>query len=446
MITSDRRNFIKKTAGFAAGTAIVTSFPLACQSRRKSPNEIINIALIGVRGRGWSALMSHLKVPNVECIALCDVDSNVMNERAAEFEKLNGKKPDLYSDFRKLLERKDLDAVIIATPDHWHTLPAIYAMQADKDVYVEKPLANSIEECLLLEKASKRYKSVVQVGQQQRSGQHWNDAADYIRSGALGRISNVKAFLNYGHSRELTKMPDSDPPQGVDYDFWLGPARKKPFNPRRFHGSWRHFWDYGGGNMTDWGVHLIDMVLMFMDVGAPNSVVSSGGKFTFPNSAAETPDNQVAVYEFDNFVMTWEHTMGIGYWPYDKHHGVVLYGENGMLIIDRGGWEVRPNSDYDRDTKTSTDRIEAVPHQPNKSASGDLHAKNFIDCVRSREKPVCDLSIGVNVAINAHLGNIAYRLGKKVQWDRQNNVFINDPESEALSKAHYRDPWSLPKI
>lgn len=198
--------------------------------------------------------------------------------------------------------------------------------------------------------------------------------------------------------------------------------------------------------MTDWGVHLIDMVLLFMDVGAPNSVMSAGGKFTFPDSAMETPDNQIAVYEFDNFIMTWEHTQGIGYWPYGKQHGVAIQAENGLLLIDRGGWEVRPNQDYSQEKKENVNRMEPVPHQEPKGDSRDLHALNFVNCIKTREKPVCDISIGVNTAINAHFGNIAYRLGKKVNWDHDKKEFINDPEANQLAKAKYRKPWELPKL
>jgi len=448
MILPDRRKFLKQSAGFAAtiGLANVPFSSLYAHRKNVAANDKVSIGLIGLRGVNWANLRSHLKIDGVECAALCDIDQTILNDRAADLEKMTGKKADLYGDFRKMLERNDLDAILVGTPDHWHTLAAIYAMESGKDVYVEKPLANSIEECLLLEKAVQRYNRVVQVGQQQRSGQHWNDARDFVQSGKLGRVSNIKAFLNYGDRNELVKLPDSPVPEGVDYEMWLGPAPKKPFNKNRFHGTWRYFWDYGGGIMTDWGVHLIDMVLLFMNVGAPNSVMSVGGKFTFPDSAMETPDNQIAVYEFDDFVMTWEHTQGIGYWPYGMQHGVAVQAENGLLLIDRNGWEVKPNQDYSQEKKENISRMDPVAHQDPQGNSRDLHALNFINCIKSREKPACDISIGVNTAINAHFGNIAYRLGKKVNWDHQKKEFINDPEANQLAKAHYRKPWELPKL
>jgi predicted dehydrogenase len=445
---TDRRTFIKNSAGLAASIG-VTGIPfsaLYAKRRQVAPSDKVNIGLMGVRGVNWANLNSHLRVEGVECVALCDIDQTVLNNRAADLEKITGKKADLYSDFRKMLERKDIDAILVGTPDHWHTLGTIYAMESGKDVYVEKPLANSIEECLLLEKAVVRYNRIVQVGQQQRSEPHWNDARDFIQSGKMGRISNIKAFLNYGDRQELPKVADGPIPEGVDYDMWLGPAPQRSFNQTRFHGTWRYFWDYGGGIMTDWGVHLIDMVLMFMNVGAPNAVMSSGGKFTYPDSAMETPDNQIALYEFDNFIMTWEHTQGIGYWPYGRHHGVAVLGENGLLLIDRQGWEVRPNQDFDKAKNENVNRMEPVDLQLPKGNSRDLHAQNFIDCIKSRQKPACDITIGVNTAINAHLGNISYRLGKKVYWDVEKKEFKNDPQANELAKARYRKPWELPKL
>ena len=445
----ERRNFIRGAAGLALAGAAVSA--AACRTREDSgaavpPSDSVSIAVIGLRNIGWHNLLAHLKVPGVVCLALCDVDRSLLETRAAELEKISGRRPDIYGDFRKMLERRDLDAVIIGTPDHWHTLMTIYAMEAGIDVYVEKPLANSIEECMVLEKAAARYQRVVQVGQQQRSEPHWNTAAGLIRSGELGRVANVKAFLNYGHSRELAPQPDSAPPEGVDYDLWLGPAPLRPFNPNRFHGSWRYFWDYGGGIMTDWGVHLIDMVLMFMDVSTPASVLSTGGKFTFPASAMEAPDNQVAVYRFGDFIMSWEHTMGIGFWPYEKHHGVVVYGEKGMLLIDRDGFELRSNASSEAESGILRYKTSPLPRQRGQGDGRGAHAANFIHCVRSREKPACDMAIGINVAINAHLGNIAYRLGRSVAWDSRTRTFPADTEAAAMMKANYREPWKLPVL
>jgi predicted dehydrogenase len=234
-------------------------------------------------------------------------------------------------------------------------------------------------------------------------------------------------------------------PAGVDYDMWLGPAPKKPFNPNRFHFTFRWYWDYAGGLMTDWGVHMLDMVLFGMKAGAPNKVVAAGGKFAFPNDAMQTPDTLSAVYEFDDFLMTWEHTIGLGRGPYDRPHGVAFNGSNGTLVVDRSGWEVIPEYDPEN-RKMRSYKITPIPVQRAQGDDRDLHAINFVDCIKSRNTPICDIKNGANVAINAHLGNIAYRLGKKINFNKQSLTFENDQEATQLAMASYRKPWELPKV
>jgi predicted dehydrogenase len=291
--------------------------------------------------------------------------------------------------------------------------------------------------------AQKKYNRIVQVGQQQRSGIHWQNAINYVHSGQLGRIRMVKAWSYVDWKGSVPIVPDEPVPAGVDYDMWLGPAQKHAFNRNRFHFTFRWFWDYAGGLMTDWGVHMLDMVLFGAKAGGPKSVVAAGGKYAFPNDAMETPDMMSAVYEFDDFLMSWEHTIGIGLGPYGRKHGVAFIGSNGTLVADRNGWEVMS----ERDPKDSTKlKMEPVAFQKQVSDDRVLHTANFIDCVKTRKTPICDIENGANVAINAHLGNIAYRLGRKVYWDKKTNTFINDAQANELIKAHYRLPWELPKI
>ena len=438
----NRRNFIKKTTAATALTGL--SSPLWA-GNWKGANDRVNVALIGCKGVGWANLKSHLKVPDLKIYALCDVDQNILDSRSEELSGMVDYKFKQFNDYRKLLDKKDLDAVIIATPDHWHALNMIHACEAEKDVYVEKPLSNSIEECKTMVKAAQRYNRVVQVGQQQRSGKHWQEGISFVHSGKLGRIRNVKAWAWLDWKGEVPKLPNEPVPEGVDYEMWLGPAPKVPFNQNRFHFTWRWFWDYAGGLMTDWGVHMLDMVLFGMQAGAPNSVAASGGKYAFPDDAMQTPDTLTAVYEFDDFLMSWEHTIGLGRGPYDRPHGVAFNGSNGTLVVDRRGWEVIPEYDPQKRQEGGM-KMEAVPVQPALKDDRDQHAQNFVDCIKSREKPICDIETGANVAINAHLGNIAYRLGKKVYFDNKNLVFKNDPEAAKLSAATYRAPWSLPVI
>lgn len=441
--SSSRRDFLKKASAGAVFTGAPAIFADKTMSHQKRvpPSDKVRIAVVGARNIGWANLRSHLRLPEVECVAICDVDQSIREQRIQDTEKLSGKRPEGYNDFRELYDRNDLDAVILGTPDHWHALQTIYACEAGLDVYVEKPLANSIQECRAMAKAVERYGRVVQVGQQQRSGVHWHEAKAYLQSGKLGKISQAKAW-NCGGSY-VPVIPDGPVPPGVDYDLWLGPAPKRPFNRNRFHGSFRWYWDYAGGKMTDWGVHLIDIVLMFMDEAAPRSVTASGGNLAYPDSDMETPDTMTAVYEFDSFIMNWEHSVGFRRGPFDLSHGIAFHGNRGTMIINRSGWEIRPEMG-EREGNVRTYETEAIPYQTSQGNARDEHAKNFIACIKSREQPVCDIEAGSNVAINAHLGNISYRLGRKIYWDKAQGTFKNDKEADAMIGVDYRNPWKLP--
>ena len=452
-MATSRRQFLHNSTRLAAGAGLTALLPDDATGaplfRPYSAADTISVVLIGCNSMGWADLSSMLKHPGVRCVGLCDVDSNVLNRRAADLEKLNARLPvgttapakaTLYSDFRKVLENKDVDAVIIGTPDHWHCLPTVMACQAGKDVYVEKPLANSIEECNLMVAAAKKHGRIVQVGQWQRSGTHWKNALDYVRSGKIGRVRSVKtwAFMTYG--KTFPVKPDEPVPAGVDYDMWLGPAPKRPFNPNRFHGSFRYFWDYAGGLMTDWGAHMIDVALWGMQVTAPRSVVATGGKFGFPDHASETPDTMQAVYDFGDFSVLWEQSLGTGRGPYDRDHGVAFIGNLGTVVIDRGKWEVLP------EVEGGKYLTEAIPTQRGDGQDLDRHTLNFLECIRSRQVPNCPVEVGRNVALNAQLGNIAYRTGRKVFWDDEKGMIANDPKADELARAHYRSPWRLPAI
>ncbi len=439
----NRRSFLRNTTLTAIGSGIIASVPmdvLAAIRKKISPNDSINVALIGCKGMGWSNLTSMLKMPEVQCVALCDVDSNVLNQRKAELEKINIK-PKTYTDYRKLLENKDVDAVIIATPDHWHCLQMIDACAAGKDVYVEKPVSNSIREAQLMVEAARKYNKVVQVNQWQRSQQHFHNAIEFVKSGKLGKISLTKTWMFRAGSTPLPVVPDEPVPAGVDYDLWLGPAKKRPFNKNRFHYEFRWFWDYAGGLMTDWGVHLIDMVLWGMNAEAPQSVMAAGGKYTFPQDARETPDLQTVVYDYSGFQMLWEHNMASGTGNYGLQHGIAFIGENGTLLLNRSGWEVRP------DKVKNEEKMKAVAWQPRIDDGLDKHTVNFIEVVKSREneKLNCPIEAGARVAINCHMGNIALRTGEKILWNAADSKF-NNARANELIKPDYLNGWKLPKV
>ena len=302
----------------------------------------IRFGVIGCNGMGWSNMRSLLQMDQVECVALCDVDQSVIDRRLKSVSELRDNTPDQYEDYRELLERQDIDAVVIGTPDHWHCKILIDALDAGKHVYVEKPLANSIGECQAMLDAATQSDKLIQVGQWQRSGTHYRDAIDFLHSGKLGNIRLVKTWAYQGWMKPVDVVADSAPPEGVNYEMWLGPAKKRAFNKNRFHFSFRWFWDYAGGLMTDWGVHEIDIALFAMGVVAPKSVMAAGGKLAYPDDASETPDTLQTVFEYDDFNMLWEHATGIDGGNYGKTEGIAFIGNNGTLVLNRQGWEVIP--------------------------------------------------------------------------------------------------------
>jgi len=425
----------------AAGTGLLNAMPVARLWNVLGANNKLVAGAIGINGMGFADLKAFLAQPDTECAAICDVDENVLNARAAEIEKIQGKRPAVYKDFRKLLEDKAIDVVIIGTPDHWHCLPFIYACQAGKEVYCEKPLSNSVEEIQLMQKAAKKYGRVVQIGQWQRSDEHWQDAVAFVHSGKLGKIRTVRAWSYQGWMKSVPVLPDEPVPAGVDYDFWLGPAPARPFNRNRFHFTFRWFWDYAGGMMTDWGVHILDYALYGMNVSQPISVMAMGGKYAYPGDACETPDTLQALFEFDGFTLLWDHGIGIDGGYYGRSHGVGFVGNNGTLVVDRSGWEVIPEND---NGKPKMDRVEL---RKGTGKGLDNHMRNFISCVKDRTLvPNAGIEIGANIARVANLGNIAFKTGRRLYWDGTATLFINDQEANEHLKARYRKPWELPMI
>ena len=432
-----RRNFLKTTAFAAAVLPTMSANAL----RKVSASDKLNVALIGCKSMGWGDLTDMMLDNDVECVALCDIDKTILNNRKAELVKMGKKEPAVYGDYRKILDRKDVDIVIVGTPDHWHCLHMTDACAAGKDVYVEKPIANSIAECDAMVAAAKKYSRVVQVGQQQRSSGHWNEMIAYLRSGKLGTIGRSHIWGNFNYAAVASK-PDSAVPEGVDFDTWLGPTPVRTFNEQRFHGLWRMFWNYGGGLLTDWGVHLLDMGLWGLNVtGMPNKIVATGGKFYYPQGMHETFDSQTVSYLFDDCIMSWEHNAGVQTGPYNREYGVLFKGTNGTLVADRNNWMVYPEQDGKKGPKTPEVTVEA-DHQDHK-----LHVRNFIDCVKSRNyQTACTIENGSLCAKYAHLGNIAARLNTVLSYDDATKSFKGVPEADQYIKPTYRAPWKFPEL
>ena len=433
-----RRVFLKNTAITTAAIGLVPTLSSALAGC--APSDRIKVGLIGCNGMGFSDLTAFLDHPQVECHALCDIDESVLTRRAADVEKIRGKKPaNLYKDWRKIIDNKDIDIVIVGTPDHWHCLQMVSACEAGKDVYCEKPIGRTIEECNLMVKAAAKYKRIVQVGQWQRSDPHWQDAVNFINSGKLGKIRLVRVFSYQGWCPSIPVLADEPVPAGVDYDMWLGPATKRPFNRNRFHFTFRWFWDYAGGLMTDWGVHLLDYALFGMNVTAPKSIMAMGGKYGYPDDACETPDSLQTIYEFEGFNVLWDHAIGIDDGAYGRNHGLGFVGENGTLVVDRGGWEVIPEK------VNNKIRMEAVPLKKGTGEGMKNHVTNHLECMKSRNPNTnASIEIGAHIAKFSALGNIAYRTGKKLVWD--GTRFTNDAEANKYLVPSYRDPWKLPKV
>ncbi len=446
-MAGSRRRFLQGTSLAAAGLGLARPLAAAATQGSAPPSDRLRVGLVGCHGMGFANLRSLLKVEGVECVALCDVDQRDLERRTKDLADAGRPSPRLYRDYRRLLDDKDVDAVVIGTPDHWHCLMLVDALAAGKHVYVEKPLANSIAEARIMLAAAKRSNRIVQVGQWQRSGEHYEQALDVVRSGSLGNIRLVKVWAYQGWMKPVPVQPDSAPRPEVDYDMWLGPAPKRAFNPNRFHFTFRWYWDYAGGLMTDWGVHEIDIALFGMKASAPKSVMASGGKLAYPDDASETPDTLQAVFEYDGFNMLWEHATGIDGGNYGRTEGIAFIGNNGTVVVDRGGFELLAETE-ERDGRRRY-KMEAVPAVRRRSDSVylDNHTRNFVEAIRKNDASIlkCGIETGSVAAVNAHMGNIAFKVGRKVYWDAAAGSFRGDAEANALVTKAYHNGWTLPK-
>jgi predicted dehydrogenase len=387
---------------------------------------------MGVRGRGSSLANGFAGMPDVEVAYLCDVDEQIRNDRAEAVSSRQGRSPELVEDFRRILDDASVDALVVATPDHWHALATILACQANKDVYVEKPASHNLVEGRRMIEAAQKYGRVVQHGTQSRSGAHYQTAIEFLRSGQLGRVLMAKAVnnqkrANIGHAK------DGPPPPGVNYDLWLGPAPKRPFNPHRFHYHWHWFWDYGTGDLGNDGVHQVDIARWGLGAEHPTAVSSSGAKLHFDDDQ-ETPDTQVVTFEYPGCQLLYEMRLWA---PYNEHgfsNGNVFYGEEGMLELGATGWKVTW-ADNKRGPQSGT------------SDKDEAHRRNFIDCVKARtpEKLNAGIREGHLSALHCHLGNLSYRLGRRLEFDGATESFRHDAEADALRTREYRDPWIVPQ-
>jgi predicted dehydrogenase len=444
-----RRDFVE-AVGMSAGATALLATPAA--TRAQSANEKIRLGLIGAGSRGNQLLDSFLKQPDIEVIDVADVDDHHAGETALRIKKSKGRAPDTARDYRPMLDRKDLDGVIIATPDHWHALPAIQAVLAGKDVYVEKPVAHNVAEGQAMLRAARKTNKIMAVGTQQRSSKHFGKAVEIVRSGQLGKVFWVQTW-NYENISPvgMGRFPDCEAPSYVDYERWLGPAPARAFNPNRFHLLFRWFFDYAGGMMSDWGVHLNDIVLWALDAKGPKSVSTTGGILT-TDDERDTPDTMQVVYEFPGCILTYSMRKGNGLKLNGHDYGILFCGTDASLLVDRSGYELVPDKVVlpygiklvhgDRPVR----KIDLKSDKAKGDDGQDAHVRNFLDCMKSRALPTCDIEIAHRSTNTCHLGNIAYRLGRKLEWDGDAEHFKNDREADALLARETRKGYELPQV
>ncbi len=436
----ERRGFL---AAAAARTAV-------------GANDRVVLALVGCGGRGRYVAGLMREAPGAVFAAACDVyEANALKAR-----EWAGAGAAHYKDFRCVLERKDIDAVLIATPDHWHATIAVLACQAGKHVYLEKPLAHNIREGQAVVAAARRAGRVVQAGTQHRSAPHIAEAARLVQSGELGAVHFVRVW-NYVnmHPRGIGREPDGAPPEGLDWDFYCGPAPLRPFNRKRFLSTYRWFWDYAGGYITDYGTHRFDTVHQIMNAQAPLAVSASAGRFALED-AGETPDVLQATYEYPAFILSYEacnlnahglggRTPGMRYYnargDEDRPNGMAFYGTNGALFIDRLGYEVYPEPesagwppprDATIEYRTRRARVQGAD-------ATRLHARAFIEAIRNGTPPPATIEDAHRATSVAHLGNIAFKTGLKLKWDPGREEFNGQPAASKLLGRRARKPWDL---
>lgn len=428
----ERRNFIK--TGIAAGAVLASA-----SSTVLGANDRIRVALIGAGRQGRGDMRTFARNPDVQIVGVCDVYAPHIDQ-AIKDGKLEGVKT--YKDFRQVLDSKDVDAVIIGSPDHWHALQTVAACQAGKDVYVEKPISVTIAEGRKMVEAARKYNRIVQVGTQQHSGDHYQKAKEIISSGRIGKVSFVRTW-NFGNAAPegIGNPADSAPPEGLDWDMWLGPAPMRPFNLNRWGvhpdrwSSFRWFWDYAGGMMTDWGVHHLDIVQMVMGVEAPLTITAMGGKYGLKDNR-ETPDTLLVTYEYPGFICTYENRECNAQQLAGNGYGISFHGTNATLYINRNYLEITPEK-VERGKKPEVVKVE------NKNNQGQVHARNFLDCIKSRQLPISDIEIGHRSTSTCLLGNVALRSGRRVVWNAKTEKIESDSAAAKYLTREYRKPWKL---
>ena len=423
-----RRDFLKTAGGVAAASLLPKAY---------AASDRISVAFIGVGVMGSENLKAAMAQTGVAVSAVCDVYQPNL-ERAVALARRSGHQPKEVRDFREILADRSIDAICISAPDNWHPYMAVEGCKAGKDVYVEKPACVAVDEGMVMVDAARKYKRVVQAGTWQRSGAHFQKACEIVRSGALGKIAFVRTWIYSNQPQQGIGNPaDGTPPAGLDWDLWLGPAPERAFNPNRFgvypdaYSYFRYFWDYAGGQLTDSGVHMIDIVQMAFQEAMPQSIVALGGKYWFQDDT-ETPDTLQVAYDYQSFLGSWEHRSNNTELQASRLMGITFHGPRGTLYVDRAVCRVTPEKGSDLEP-FEMKRV-ADPHP--------LHWTNFIECVRTRQKPNSEIETCVRSSIASILGNLSLRGKMRLDWDDQNHT-VRQADARPWLHREYRSPWKL---
>ncbi len=448
--SSNRRKFVRDTATAAAGAAVLGAPAIAAS--RFSANDRVRVAIVGLRGRGRShiqAVHELEKKANVEIAAFCDIDDNVMSERVGMYEKLSGRRPQqTYQDMRRIFDDPSIHAVFFATPNFWHSLGTIWACQAGKDVYVEKPLSHNAWEGRKAVEAARKYGRIVQHGTQNRSSPQIVEGIQRLKEGLIGEVYMARG-LAYKWRPSIGPHKEGPVPKGVNYDLWKGPAPNRPFSNLRLHNKWHWQWDYGNGELGNQGVHQLDLMRWALDFDFPTRIQSMGGMHLFED-AQETPNTQTVSYEVAGrkLLLTFEIRpwisnveAGIGEtWPtHGVCTGLIFYGSEGYMALPHYGAYYTYLGKHKKPGPYAEDPADKIKNQP--------HFDNFIEAVRSH-KPTdltADIEEGHKSSMMAHLGNIAYRTGRQVEFDPKTEEIVNDAEASQLLTRTYRAPFVVPE-
>ena len=431
----NRRRFVQTAAG--AGLALCAPAILGAADQPKS-GKLYRTALIGTGWWGRNILREAIQAGRSKVVGMCDVDQNQLKPAVAEVLELTGDEPKHFEDFREMLDKTKPEIVIVGTPDHWHALNTIEAIKAGAHVYVEKPISHTIYEGRAMVQAARQHDRVVQVGTHRRVSPHNMSAMEFLKSGKAGKIGMVRAFVHYGGGPgEVT--PDSDPPPGLNWDLWCGPAPLRPFNKRIHPRGFRRFLDYANGQLGDWGIHWMDQILWWTEEKYPKSVSSVGGRFIQEDNT-DVPDTQSAIFQFDSFVAEWEHRWYAAN-NAEKHNvGVYFYGTNGTFHLGwQDGWTFYPVS-------RSQPEIHEPPqlHKPDDQNIRELWA-DFLEAIETGRRPVCDIEIGHRATNMSLLGMLSLKIGRSVQWDGERETIAGDEEANRLLRREYRAPWVYPE-